>query len=515
MLGRRRVGERLRRSHAVHRLLLDPVHRRRHRDPRDVEDGRRDVDDVRELRAEPAGVGDARRPVDHHRVPRAAQVRADLLAPLERGVAGPGPRRAVVRIHHLAAPGLHAAVALGELQLHLVGQRDPVLHRQLVERTGDRPLHAGAVVAPDPDDQGVVQLAELLDRVDHPADVVVGVLREPRVHLHLAGVERLQLLGHVVPCRERLVARRQLGVRGDHAQLLLPREGLLPQPVPPLVELALVLVRPGLRHVMRGVAAAGGEVDEERLLRVLGPHAVQPLDRLVGHRVRQVVGVLLVVELRRRPDDLLVLRQARVPLAGPAAEEAVEVVEPPAVRPAVQRPGRALLPVGRQVPLAERRGAVPVVPQDARQRRAVARKGRRVPGEPARELTDRAEADRVAVPPGQQRRPRRRAQRGDVEPVVPQARPRRCACSSACRSARRTCSGCRTPHRRSAPAARSGRHPAASGDRSGSSPAPNRRASCWPPPGTRPGGSAASCGQARSSSPTSLLSTGPKACRSC
>ena len=253
--------------------------------------------------------------------------------------------------------------------------------------------------------------------------------------------------------------------------------------------------------MVRGVAAAGGEVDEERLVRVLGPDAVQPLDRLVGHRVREVVGVLLVVVLRLRSDDLLVLRQARVPLAGPAAEEAVEVVEPPAGRPAVERPGRALLPVGRQVPLAERRGAVAVVPQDTRQRRAIARKGGRVPGEPARELTDRAEADGVAVPPGQQRRPRRRAQRRDVEPVVPQAplgHPR------VVRRVDRPAEGargCRTRRRRSAPAARSAHPPAARRARSGSSPAPNRRASCWPPPQTPACGSAVSYGQAHSSSP--------------
>ena len=326
-----------------------------------------------------------------------------------------------MRIHKLAAPGLHAAVALGELQLHFVGQRDAVLHGQLVERAGDGALHAGAVVAPDPDDQCVVQLAEFVDRVDHAADVVVGVLGEARVHLHLPGVEGLQLVRDLVPGGERLVPGRQLRIGGYHAQFLLPREGFLPQPVPPLVELALVLIRPGLRHVMGGVAAPGGEIDEERLVRVLGPHPVQPLDRLAGHRVRKVVGVLLVVVLRRRADDLLVLRQARIPLAGPAAQEAVEVVETPAGRPPVQRPGRALLPVGGQVPLTERRRAVPVVPQDTRQRRAIARKGSRVPGEPARELTDRAHADGVAVPPSQQSRPRRRAQRRDMEPVVPQA----------------------------------------------------------------------------------------------
>ena len=133
------------------------------------------------------------RPVHHQRVAGAAEVRADLLAPLERRVAGPRPGRRVVRVHDRAAPGVDAAVALGELELHLVGQRDAVLHGQLVERAGDRALHAGAVVAPDPEDQRVVELAQLLDGVDHAADVVVGVLGEAGVHLHLAGVEGLQV----------------------------------------------------------------------------------------------------------------------------------------------------------------------------------------------------------------------------------------------------------------------------------------------------------------------------------
>ena len=128
--------------------------------------------------------------------------------------------------------------------------------------------------------------------------------------------------------------------------------------------------------------------------------------------------MLLVVELLGCADDLLVLGQARVPLARAAAEEPVEVVEAPAVRPPVERPGRTLLPVGRQVPLAERRRAVAVVPQDPRQRRAVPWQRRRVAREPAGELADRAEADAVVVPSGEQRRPRRRAQRRDVEPVV-------------------------------------------------------------------------------------------------
>ena len=354
------------------------------------------------------------------RVARAAEVRADLLAPLEGRVPGPRPCRAVVGVHDGRAPLLQPAVELGQLELHLVGQRDAVLHRQLVERTGDRSFHAGAVVTPDPDDQGVVELTELLDRVDHATDVVVGVLGVPRVHLHLARVEPLQLVGQVVPRRERLVARRELRIRGDDAELLLAREGLLAELVPALVEHPRVPVGPLARHVVRSVAAAGREVHEERLVSVLRTDTVQPLDRVVGHGVWEVVRIVVVVEPRVRADDLLVLGQTRIPLARATAEDPVEVVEAPPVRPPVERPGRPLVAVRGQVPLPDRRRAVAVVPQDPRQRRAVPRQQRGVAREPSRELADRPEADRVVVPPGQQRRAGGGAQRRDVEPVVAQ-----------------------------------------------------------------------------------------------
>ena len=375
--------------------------------------------DVREMSPQRTGLGDPLGPVDDERVARAAEMRADLLAPLKRRVARPRPGRGVVRIHHRAAPRVDPSVALGELELHLVAQRDPVLHRQLVERAGDRALHAGAVIPPDPQHQRVLKLPELVDRVDHPADVVIGVLREARVHLHLPSVKRLQLVRDIVPGRERLIARRQLRIGRDHTQRLLPGERLLTQLVPPLVELALVLRRPRLRDMMRGMTAARREVREERLLRILPPDRVQPLDRLIRHRIGQVVRVLLIVELRRSADDLLVLSQARIPLRRPAAEEPVEVLKPPTDRPAIKRSRRPLLTVRRQMPLPERRRAVPVVPQNPRKRDAIIRNERRVAGEPGRELADRTKPNRMTVATGQQRRPRRRAQRRNVEPVIP------------------------------------------------------------------------------------------------
>ena len=161
---------------------------------------------------------------------------------------------------------------------------------------------------------------------------------------------------------------------------------------------------------------AGREVGEPGLARVLRPHPVDPLDRLVGHVVGEVVR-LAVLPLRYA-DGGLVLGDHRVVLARFAAEEPPEVVEPPAVRPAIERPRWSLLRVRGQVPLAERRGRVAVLLQDPRERRTVLRHQRAVARVSARELADLSESDRVMVPPGEHRRSRWGAEGGDVEPVV-------------------------------------------------------------------------------------------------
>ena len=196
----------------------------------------------------------------------------------------------------VGAPGVEPAVLVDQRQLLLGGERDPVLHRQLVERAGERALQAGAVVAEDVDDERVVELAHLLDRVEQPADVPVGVLLEAGVDLHLPRVQLLLAVGERVPGRERVRSRRQHGVGGDHAELLLPLERLLAEHVPALVELAAVLLAPLDRDLVRRVRAAGRVVDEPGLLLILRAHLVQPAHRLVGQVVRQVV--LLAV---RRP----------------------------------------------------------------------------------------------------------------------------------------------------------------------------------------------------------------------
>ena len=101
----------------------------------------------------------------------------------------------------------------------------------------------------------------------------------------------LSLRIHGVPGRDRGVPRRQLGVGADHAQLLLLVERDLALLVPAVGELALVLVDPLLRHVMRRVGGARREVDEERLVGQQRFLLARPGDRLVGQVLGEVVAL--------------------------------------------------------------------------------------------------------------------------------------------------------------------------------------------------------------------------------
>ena len=85
---------------------------------------------------------------------------------------------------------------------HLVLHRhgDAVEGGELVRRAVEHALGARAVVAADVDDQRVVELAHVLDRLDDAADLVVGVgeiggvdVRLPDEELLLVGVERVPL----------------------------------------------------------------------------------------------------------------------------------------------------------------------------------------------------------------------------------------------------------------------------------------------------------------------------------
>ena len=92
---------------------------------------------------------------------------------------------------------LHRRHELGRLD-----RGEAVEVRHLVERAVDRALGRRAVVADDVVDERVLERADVLQRVDQAADVVVGVLQEPGVHLHLPLQHRLERVVHVVPRRD-------------------------------------------------------------------------------------------------------------------------------------------------------------------------------------------------------------------------------------------------------------------------------------------------------------------------
>ena len=154
----------------------------------------------------------------------------------------------------------------------------------------------------------------------------------------------------------------QLGVGGHDAEPLLPRQRLLADLVPALIELALELGDPLLRRVVRCVRGAGRVVRHPRLLR---RHRVQHADALDGV-VGQIVVEEVVLRVVRRLDGLDALDDGRRPLAGVAADESVEVLEAQPGRPQVERSGLAAVPVGHVVILAVPGRVVAVLPAGPR-----------------------------------------------------------------------------------------------------------------------------------------------------
>ena len=192
-----------------------------------------------------------------------------------------------------------------------------------------------------------------------PADLVIGMLGKAGVGLHLACEQLLLVSRQRRPILDVLVFRRELRPSRHDAELDLASEGFFSELVPALIELALVLVAPFGRHVVRRMRRTGCEVHVERLVRAQRFLEFHPRHGLVGHVGREVIfRIFRQLDLRRSVVD-----QRRI-LVRLTADEAVEVLEPGMCRPTVVRPGRRDLPRRRFVILAIRRGAVPVLPEN-------------------------------------------------------------------------------------------------------------------------------------------------------
>ena len=392
-----RVVERVGHRDPFDRLLLDTVDDRGRADLARVENRGHHVDDVMKLRANFPPRLDPLGPVHDQGVARAAQVARHLLGPLEGGVHGPGPADGHVRLAGRAADLVDAFDRALETQLQAEQAGD------LAERAFQPPLGAGAIVAHDVHDERVVELARGAEALDQAADLVIGeghvggvVLHQARVHLPGVGTLR-------VPGGNLAGPRGELRAPGNDADLELPGVREFALLVPAVVERAAELRAPLGGGVMRRVHAGGAEVVEPGLAGVGGPDVPGPGDGLVGHVGGEVVALRGRLRLRN-PGRVAVDRG--IVLVRLALIEAVEIVEPEAGGPAVERAGGTDVGLRRVVPLAEHGRGVAAVAEHLRYERGAARQDSGVAGEPRAHLDDHPRADRVVIAAGEQRAPR-------------------------------------------------------------------------------------------------------------
>ena len=158
-----------------------------------LEQCRHHVDRVHVLVTRLAIGSDAGGPMHDERIGDTALVRVALEA-LERRVAGPRPAPGVVVVGVRSTEVVDPAQVLVEALGHEV---EEVL---LVERALRATFGRCAVVTHHEDD-GVVELAELGDEVQHPLHLRVGVRQEPGEDLHHARRESLLVGSQRIPRR--------------------------------------------------------------------------------------------------------------------------------------------------------------------------------------------------------------------------------------------------------------------------------------------------------------------------
>ncbi len=112
--------------------------------------------------------------------------------------------------------------------------------------------------------------------------MMIGEADEAGIGFHEPGVQPPGIGRQRIPHRYIRIVRRELRARGYDAHLELALVDDLAVLVPAHVKLALVLIRPLLGHVVRGVPGAGGVIQEERLVRRGDMRILNELDGLVG-----------------------------------------------------------------------------------------------------------------------------------------------------------------------------------------------------------------------------------------
>src|ERR1700722_4149160 len=139
-----------------------------------------------ELRADAAKIGNVTGPAYSQTLSSPAEMRRYLLGPFEGRIKTPRPLHRHVWVGFVRAPFLVVQ------HLHCLRERqDGVVGGHLVERTLQSAFGTGAIVADDVDDQCVVELALVLNLLDHAAYLMVGVSSVAGKDLGLARIELL------------------------------------------------------------------------------------------------------------------------------------------------------------------------------------------------------------------------------------------------------------------------------------------------------------------------------------
>ena len=267
-------------------------------------------------------------------------------------------------------------------------------------------LSTGAVVSIEIDDQRVVELTHVLNGLNNATDLMIDIGLVGGEYLHLPDEQLLFDIAQLVPGLEHFVGPwLELGVGRNHTEFLLVGEDRLAQLLVALVEEmhALDLLDPLLGRVVRSMGRPGGVLYEKRLVGTDLVEPVQIVDGVVGHAGDQVPARLAC----KRVDLGGVAKQVRLPLVGVAADETIEVFEAHARGPLVEGAGLTGSEGGDVMVLAEPRGGVTILQEDASNGRFVFRDDAVVAGETGGLLRDYAETHRVMVAAGDQRRPGR------------------------------------------------------------------------------------------------------------
>ncbi len=248
---------------------------------------------------------------------------------------------------------------------------------------------------------------------------MIGVREIGAVDVGLLDKELLLIHAKGIPLRQFFRPVGQLSVLGHDAHPFLIGEDGVAQFVPAAVEEMHVadLLDPLRRGMMWRVRATRYVIDKERLVGRDFLELLHVLDRLVCHRCGQIPARMALEGI----DGCRIAVQVRLPLAGVAADKAIEVLEAHAVRPLIEGPGLGRLIEGSVVILAEPRGRVTVLLQDFADGAVLLPDNRVVARESSRDFAHHTEASHVVVAAGDQRSARGRAQRGGVEIGVTQS----------------------------------------------------------------------------------------------